>query len=315
MSLALVSVDVTIAGTTIVAGVDLAVATGERLVVLGPSGSGKSTLIRVAAGLQRPSAGRVEIDGRDVTDLPAHRRGVGVVFQDAVLFPHRDVAGNVGYGLELAGIEPGERGRRVAEALDQVGLTGFGNRAVPELSGGEAQRVGLARALAPSPRILLLDEPLASLDGPLRERLKTELRALFESLGLTVVHVTHDVAEAFALGDRVAVLRDGRVAQVAPPAELWAAPASLWVAQFLGMRNVVATERGVTIVRPEAVGLRPGAGARVVAVERRGPTVLVTVARNDGVRLEAIASGLATWEVGEEVAVEIDPAGVIPLPG
>ena len=180
--------------------------------------------------------------GRDLAGVPAHRRGIGLMFQDGNLFPHRDVAGNVAFGLRMAGVAKAERERRVAEVLELVGLAGFGGRSVARLSGGERQRVALARALAPEPRVLLLDEPVGSLDGPLRERLLADLDALFDRLGLTVAYVTHDVAEAFALGDSVAVLRDGTVVQQAAPEELWAAPADAWTAGFLGLGNV-RTER------------------------------------------------------------------------
>ncbi len=235
MNLALRDIDVALDGRPIVTGVSLEVAAGERLALLGPSGSGKSTILRVVAGLLRPTSGRVLLDGRDVTDVPPHRREIGLVFQDAALFPHRDVAGNVGFGPRVTGVGDEERQARVDEALSLVGLSGSERRDVTTLSGGEAQRVALARALAPRPRVLLLDEPLGALDGPLRLRLQSDLRSLFEKLALTVVHVTHDVGEAFALGDRVAVLRAGRLAQVAPPHELWARPADDWVARFLGL--------------------------------------------------------------------------------
>ena len=260
MRLALQGVGLGIDGRPILDDVSLDVADGERLALLGPSGSGKSTTLRVIAGLQAPSTGRVLLDGRDVTGVPAHRRGVGLVFQDAVLFPHRDVAGNVGFGPRVAGLPKGERAARVAGALELVGLAGTERRDVTTLSGGEAQRVALARALAPRPEVLLLDEPLGALDGPLRRRLQTDLRELFERLALTVVHVTHDVGEAFELGDRVAVLREGRIAQVAAPDELWARPADDWVARFLGMANIDRDGARATVVRPEAVVVRPGQG-------------------------------------------------------
>jgi thiamine transport system ATP-binding protein len=243
--------------------------------------------------------------------VPPHRRGVGLVFQDAVLFPHRDVAGNVGFGPRVAGLPEPERSGRVAEALDLVGLAGTGHRDVTTLSGGEAQRVALARALAPRPEVLLLDEPLGSLDGPLRERLQADLRTLFERLSLTVVHVTHDVGEAFALGDRVAVLREGRLAQVAAPDELWARPADDWVARFLGMRNVLRDGGRATVTRPEAVRVRPGTGAVVVRADRDGAFVRLRVRRQDGTELEAIAVGVDVPAVGDGVAVEVDPAGVV----
>ncbi|HEY7381772.1 MAG TPA: ABC transporter ATP-binding protein [Gaiella sp.] len=307
-------IEVVLDGARILHRVTLDVQEGETLALLGPSGSGKSTLLRVAAGLQRPAHGRVLLDGRDVTSVPAHRRGVGLVFQDALLFPHRDVGENVCFGLRVAGTPRARARERAAEMLALVGLEGFERRAVGTLSGGEAQRVALARALAPSPRVLLLDEPLGSLDGPLRDRLQDDLRALFARLGLTAVHVTHDVGEAFALGHRVAVLREGRIAQVATPNELWAQPADSWTARFLGMRNVIADGRTSRVVRPEAVRLVPGDAATVTLVERRGPVVYVTLRRDDGVELEAATTTLAPPRPGDRVGVELDPSGVVEVP-
>lgn len=300
-------------GSDVLEGVDLEVARGETLALLGPSGSGKTTLLRVLAGLLRPTSGRVLVDAVDVTDVPAHRRGIGLVFQQAVLFPHRDVGGNVAFGLK--GRPEREVARRVAELLELVGLPGYERRSVGTLSGGEAQRVALARALAPAPRMLLLDEPLGALDGPLRDRLQDDLATLFDRLDLTVVHVTHDVAEAFALGDRVALLRDGVVAQVATPEELWRSPADAAVAGFLGMRNVVPDrDGGLLLVRPEAVRLVRGGPDEVVRRERRGPTVVLTVRRSDGTLLEAATTALSAPAPGDRVSVEIDPAGTTSLP-
>jgi thiamine transport system ATP-binding protein len=313
MRLELEHVDVTLEGVGIVDDVSLEVAAGERLALLGPSGAGKSTLLRVLAGLERPSAGRVLSDGADVTALPAHRRGIGLVFQDAALFPHRTVAENVGFGPKVAGLPRAEQEARVAEALALVGLEHAGERNVTTLSGGEAQRIALARALAPRPSALLLDEPLGALDGPLRLRLQEDLRQLFERLALTVVHVTHDVGEAFALGDRVAVLRGGKVAQVARPDELWARPADDWVARFLGMRNVARDGDRATVTRPDAVRIGPGTGATVVSSDRDGPVVHIRVRRHDGLELDAVSLGEAPG-LGDVVAVEIDPGGVLEVP-
>jgi thiamine transport system ATP-binding protein len=314
MRLALDRVGVAIDGRSILEQITLDVADGERLALLGPSGSGKSTALRVIAGLRSPTTGRVLLGGSDVTGVPVHRRGVGLVFQDAALFPHRDVGGNVGFGPRVAGLPEAERTARVAEALDLVGLSGTERRDVTTLSGGEAQRVALARALATRPDVLLLDEPLGALDGPLRRRLQTDLKTLFERLRLTVVHVTHDVGEAFELGDRVAVLRRGRLAQVAAPEELWALPADDWVARFLGMENVQRAGARARVIRPEAVRVRPGGDAVVAAADRDGAVVRLRVRQEDGTELEAVVVSVDVPRVGDRVAVEVDPAGVVDVP-
>ena len=314
MRLTLDHVGVTLGGRPIVEEVSFEVANGERVALLGPSGSGKSTVLRVVAGLQQPSSGRVLLDERDVTHLPPHRRGVGLVFQDAALFPHRDVGENVAFGPRVTGVPDEERDARVGRALELVGLAGTARRDVTTLSGGEAQRVALARALAPQPGVLLLDEPLGALDGPLRLRLQNDLRSLFEQLSLTVVHVTHDVGEAFALGDRVGILREGRLAQVAAPDELWARPADDWVARFLGMRNVARDGERATVIRPEAVRVSPGDDAVVVAAERDGAVVRLCVRRDDGTELDGLAVGVDHPRPGDRVAVAIDPEGVVEVP-
>lgn len=198
-------VDVTMSfdGITVLDHISATVGDGEVVALLGPSGSGKSTLLRIVAGLESPDHGTVRISGRDVTAVPTHRRDVGLVFQDEQLFPHRDVAGNVGFGLEMAGVPGDERRGRVDELLDLVGLAGFGGRRVTDLSGGEAKRVALARALAPRPAVLLLDEPLTGLDRDLHDRLAREVAGILRSTGTTAVWVTHDRAEADSVADRV----------------------------------------------------------------------------------------------------------------
>ena len=295
-------------------GASLEIAEGEVVALLGPSGSGKSTLLRVVAGLERPDAGRVLLGGEDVTRVPPHRRGLGVVFQDRALFGHRDVHGNVAFGLRMQGAPREEIERRVAELLELVGLAGFERRTIATLSGGERQRVALARALAPEPRVLLLDEPLGSLDSRLREKLLVDLERIFEAVGVTALHITHDLAEAFALGDRVAILRAGRIEQLGTPDEVWARPKSEDVARFLGLANV----RGGVVVRPEAVRVRRVSGgdagdAEVESAVREGPTVRLAVRRDDGERLLAVAATLDHPEPGDRVRVEIDPAGVVEI--
>ncbi|MFV0127522.1 ABC transporter ATP-binding protein [Streptomyces sp. HMX112] len=307
--LVLDGVTVRFGGRTALDAVDLTVADHRIVCVLGPSGSGKSTLLRVVAGLQRADAGRVLLDGADQAGVPVHRRGVGLMFQDHQLFPQRDVAGNVAFGLRMRGASGREQAARVAELLDLVGLPGAGRRAVAALSGGEQQRVALARALAPSPRLLMLDEPLGQLDRGLRERLVVELRQLFGRLGTTVLAVTHDQGEAFALADRVVVMRDGRVAQAGTPLEVWQRPADEFVARFLGFDNVVAAtvggEAADTVWGKVPVPAGSPQGARRVLV------------RAGGVRLGDPAEGLRcvvegrTFR-GSHVAVRLRPEGDAP---
>jgi thiamine transport system ATP-binding protein len=225
-------------GEDILRGIDLDVPTGQLLCVLGPSGGGKSTLLRSVAGLEEPRAGNVHLDGHDLAGVPAHERGVGLMFQDYALFPHRDVGDNVAFGLRMRGARPEAVQARVRDLLELVGLPGAERRPVDQLSGGEQQRVALARALAPQPRLLMLDEPMGSLDRSLRERLPEELRAIFTDLGLTTIYVTHDQDEALSVADRVVILEAGRLVADGTPEQLWLAPPSAWVARFLGFRNV-----------------------------------------------------------------------------
>jgi thiamine transport system ATP-binding protein len=294
--------------------VALEVAEGEIVTVLGPSGSGKSTLLRVVAGLQRPDSGRVLLDNEDLSSVPAHGRGIGLVFQDHALFHHRDVWGNVAFGLRMRGDSRQDIERRVRECLELVGLEGYDRRSVVTLSGGEQQRVALARALAPEPRVLLLDEPLGSLDRRLRDRLLEDLSAIFDRLRVTALHVTHDRAEAFALGDRVAVMRAGRIVQVGTPDQVWARPADEDTARFLGL-NVLDGRA----IRPEAVGVRRAAhGAEgegvVTQAVRQGPTVRLTIELDAGGTLQAVVAALDHPNRGDRVRVVIDESGVTALP-
>ncbi|MEV0413088.1 ABC transporter ATP-binding protein [Streptomyces sp. NPDC050448] len=342
--LELAGVSVRFGERAVVDAVDLQVAEHETVCVLGPSGSGKSTLLRVVAGLQPVSGGRVLLGGADQARVPVHRRGVGLMFQDHQLFPHRDVGGNVGFGLRMrgAGRSPGRSsGRsyeaRVAELLELVGLPGAQGRPVSSLSGGEQQRVALARALAPSPRLLMLDEPLGQLDRGLRERLVVELRGLFSRLGTTVLAVTHDQGEAFALADRVVVMRDGRIAQAGTPLEVWQRPASEFVARFLGFENVIpatvsggaaATAWGKVLVpagspegerriliRPAGVVLAAaGLRCEVLARTFRGTHVALRLRPEAGPELEAECGLAGAPTVGERIAVSFTPSEVVVLP-
>jgi thiamine transport system ATP-binding protein len=316
-------------------GLDLTVADGEVVALLGRSGCGKTTLLRVVAGLELSSAGRVRLDGRDLASVPTHQRGIGLMFQDYALFPHRDVAANVAFGLEMRRDPAPARTARVSEVLELVGLGGFEHRSVSTLSGGERQRVALARALAPAPALLMLDEPLGALDRTLRERLVLELSELFARLAICVIYVTHDHTEALALADRVVVMDAGQVVQVGPPEQLWTDPATPFVARFLGLTNLFELEpdhdarrpswlpaalafdgAAVTVlVRPEAVaivavGTDGSVPASVDAVAFRGDHAQVWLGLDDATRLEARVYGSIRPEVGADVGVVVDPAGV-----
>ncbi len=256
------------------AGIDLDVAAGEVFVLLGGSGSGKTTLLRCIAGFERPDAGRILLDGRDLSRLPPHRRAVNTVFQSYALFPHMTVAGNIAFGLEQDRLGRAEVTARVAEMLELVQLGGFGGRRPHQLSGGQRQRVALARALARRPRLLLLDEPLSALDRGLREQTRSELLGVQRRLGTTFVLVTHDQEEALGMASRIGVLRDGRLAQVGTPAELYEQPADRFIATFLGAANVlpgVMRDGGVEL---PGLGMVPTAAA---ARARAGEPVFLAI--------------------------------------
>jgi len=224
---------------TALGGVDLDIADGEFFTLLGPSGSGKTTLLMVMAGFVTADAGSVRFGDRDVVTLPAHRRDVGVVFQNYALFPHMSVAENVDYPLKLRHVARAERSRRVEEALRLVHMETLGRRRVTELSGGQRQRVALARAFVYRPRILLMDEPLSALDKNLRERMQIEIKRLHRLLGMTTVYVTHDQREAMTMSDRIAVMRDGRIVQVGTPRQVYDRPCDSFVAQFIGESSLI----------------------------------------------------------------------------
>jgi putative spermidine/putrescine transport system ATP-binding protein len=243
--------------------VDLEIEDGEFFSMLGPSGSGKTTCLRLIAGFETPTAGRILLHGQDVSDRPPYERDVNTVFQDYALFPHMSVAQNVAYGLMVQRVAKPERLRRVTEALRMVRLSGFEKRRPTQLSGGQRQRVALARALVKRPRVLLLDEPLGALDLKLREEMQRELKAIQAEVGITFIFVTHDQNEALAMSDRIAVFDQGRIVQVASPAELYENPASKFVAGFVGTSNLMGPEaarlvlgrEGTFTVRPEKIRL------------------------------------------------------------
>src|SRR5262245_28519539 len=242
--------------------IDLDIAPGEFLTLLGPSGCGKTTTLRVIAGFESPTEGRVLLDGRDITALRPYDRPVNTVFQDYALFPHMDVADNVGFGLSLRKIAPAARRKRVREALEMVGLADKIAARVSELSGGQRQRVALARALVCEPRMLLLDEPLSALDAHLREQMQVELKGLQARLGTTFVMVTHDQTEALSISDRIAVMNKARIEQIAAPATLYDRPATKFVAGFVGTMNLFEAR----FAGSQADGLRFMAGGLALSV-------------------------------------------------
>ena len=293
--------------------IDLDARPGETVAVMGPSGSGKTSLLRVVAGLDDPDEGSVCWDGADITALPPHERGFGLMFQDYALFPHKSVAGNVAFGLRMRGLSNDAVAAQVRDALDLVGLGGYESRSVGTLSGGEQQRVALARTLAPSPKMVMLDEPIGALDRNLRERLLEEMRRIFAQIDAGVLYVTHDRDEAFAVADRVAVMQLGRLIRAGTPETVWSDPQSEFTARFLGWARLPApTSAPVSGVAIPPTGLRldesAGTTGRVSAVRFSGRGYRVTVTLDDGTDL-AVDSP-SDRVIGSGVAVAIDPKAV-----
>jgi spermidine/putrescine ABC transporter ATP-binding subunit len=312
-------------------GVSLSVAPGEFFTLLGPSGCGKTTTLRSVAGFVTPDAGEVAIDGRIVTRVPPHLRRVGMVFQHYALFPHRTVAQNVGFGLRMQRMEKSEIARRVAEALALVQLPGHGDRYPAQLSGGEQQRVALARALVTRPAVLLLDEPLGALDKKLRDHMKIELKRLQREVGITTIYVTHDQEEALTMSDRIAVMHRGRVEQIASPRALYEAPATAFVAGFIGNINLLSGRAaGSNVVdcggaklaatgeapagaavalalRPERIRLEPTGALDTVMpmtiahVVYQGETVRYVLKSDAGFELQALELGEVRFSAGARV--------------
>jgi thiamine transport system ATP-binding protein len=326
--LELVDVRVAYGETVVVDGVSLTIGDRETVALLGPSGSGKSTLLRAIAGLEPLAGGKILLDGVDIVGVPVHERNFGLMFQDYVLFPQRDVRGNVAFGLEMRGDARAQIDKRVDEVLELVGLSGYGSRRTTELSGGEQQRVALARALAPTPRLLMLDEPLGALDRALRTRLLDDLAALFVHVRLPIVYVTHDQEEAFTVADRVVIMRSGRAAAEGTPVELWSDPPDGWTANFLGFANVADATiaagvartpwgdiptashdgKATLVLRPDALSLAesgPIAGT-VRALRFHGDHVRVEVATQAGADLELEVRDGSVPKVGQNVAIAVD---------
>lgn len=306
--------------------VSLQVEPGRIVALLGASGSGKSSLLRAVAGLVRPASGTVRWDGQDVTGVPVHRRGFGLMFQDGQLFPHRSVAGNVGYALNR--LPRGLRRQRVSELLDLVGLAGLEDRSVSEISGGQAQRVALARSLAAEPRLLLLDEPLSSLDKALRSRLASDIRGMVTATGTTTVHVTHDQDEAFAVADLVGVMNEGRLVQLDTPDRLWRHPADAAVVELLGQGPVVGAAQlaawfgeavtdapdGVALAAGSLIDEGPASGSEGLEVEVTASRFVrgrreLEVRLPDGRTSEARSQ--TEREPGERIRVSVVPEELI----
>ena len=272
-----------------VAGVDLHVGAGEFFTLLGPSGSGKTTTLRIIAGFEQPDAGRVTLGGEDITRQPPYARDVNTVFQDYALFPHMTVADNVAYGLKVKGVPRSERRRLVDEVLEMVRLGGYGGRKPVQLSGGQRQRVALARSIVNRPKVLLLDEPLGALDLKLRQEMQVFLKSLQRELGMTFLYVTHDQEEALTMSDHLAVFNEGKIEQVGSPEQVYAEPATAFVAGFVGTSNILERDGRRISVRPERIELNgTGEAATVADVVFVGSFMRILVDTDRGEQLTVV---------------------------
>jgi spermidine/putrescine transport system ATP-binding protein len=304
----------TFGAAPVLKGIDLSVGAGEFVTLLGPSGCGKTTTLRIIAGLEKADSGRVYIENRDVTDEEPHRRNVNMVFQNYALFPHLNVAANIGYSLKIKNRPRKEIEEAVEGALEMVRLPGYGRRMPSELSGGQKQRVAVARALVNSPKALLLDEPLGALDLQLRRQMQLELKGLQQRLGISFVYITHDQEEALTMSDRIAVMRDGAFEQLGTPQEIYDKPRTSFAARFVGSANIIR-EGGLLAVRSEWIRLeagpppKNGRPARVTGKQFAGGQMRVSVVLKDsGEEIIASRHGL-DWpvETGQELWVSWDP--------
>ena len=314
----------------VLADIQIDVQRGEILALLGPSGCGKTTLLRLIAGLEQVSSGRICFADEDITEAPPHLRRFGLMFQDYALFPHLNVRDNIAFGLKMKRMDKRYCDQIVDRLLNLVHLPGIGRRNVSQLSGGERQRVALARSLAPEPRMLMLDEPLGALDAVLRDELLIELRQIIKSLNIPAIYVTHDQREAFAISDRCAIMNQGRIEQIDRPLELYRHPKTLFTAQFLGMNNILKRTdaehllgRRLTL-EAETVLLHPigitvsesgGAAARIQDVVFLGDAIRVTAGSASGIQLVFHVPSNADNEfaVGSSVQLRIDERWIIPL--
>jgi putative spermidine/putrescine transport system ATP-binding protein len=339
-------------GTSVIRDLSLSVAKGELVTLLGPSGCGKTTTLRCVAGFISPDAGSIRIGGRDVLRVPPYRRHLGMVFQSFALFPHMTVFNNVAFGLKLRSVARTELEEQVRKALALVRLDGFADRMPKQLSGGQQQRVSLARALVYKPKVLLLDEPLSSLDAKLRVEMRNEIRDLQKSLGLAAIYVTHDQEEALSISDRVALMNNGRIEQLSAPWEMYNQPRSLFAASFIGTSNIVpaqvasdgetkllrldevlslssatcdlaAGDRCWAVIRPEAIAIarNPHAGLQphgtLRAITMLGATLRFEVGLQDGTRVlcdMAHQGKLPALEPGDPVVLTADPQRVVAIP-
>lgn len=334
-------------GKTAVSQVSLSIDEGEIICLLGPSGCGKTTLLRMIAGLELPDVGEIWFDGRNISPVPPHQRDFGMMFQDFALFPHKNVAANIAFGLQMRRDDKTAVAARVTEMLELVALRGYEERDIAQLSGGEQQRVALARALAPGPRLLMLDEPLGALDRALRERLMLDLRIILKQVGVTAVYVTHDQTEAFAIADRIAVMNAGQIEQVAAPETIYNQPQTPFVARFLGFRNIFAAtaispqkvqtalgrlfcsscnleagDKGTLLIKPDAVQILQKSNNEldnnelvgvITAVSFRGKYYQVWL----NICEQSLMFELAIkhpWQVGDKLNLALDSSGLLFLP-
>lgn len=333
-------------GEPVLNDISFSLENGEILSLLGPSGTGKTTLLRQMAGLERPEKGSIFFAGQNMANVPSHKRNFGMMFQEYALFPHKNVAENISFGLEMQKWDQQKKHNRIEEMLELVGLHDFNNRLVDELSGGERQRVALARSLAPQPQLLLLDEPLGSLDRILRDRLAGEIRSILKSQGITAIFVTHDQSEAFAVADKIAILHQGRLEQFDTPEEVYRFPATESVARFLGFHNIfdftdpdlpeitslfsnlprkfVETKPELLLIRPEAAMLYtdskdfhdiPLLKGHIIKIQFQGSTYQLSI-QTENLRFSfTLPIDPSPPEKGEKVCLAINPDAMILLKG